>query len=111
MLRRAVELEEIAQTQAILGLTQGELAELFGVSQHSLAAWRASGIPASRRPTVERLYELALVLKIELKPSRIPQIVRTRDAWLGDRSMLDVIRDEGVGPIYGYLAHLFGNAG
>jgi transcriptional regulator with XRE-family HTH domain len=105
-----LEIDEIAQTQAILGLTQSELADLFGVRQPSLASWRTGGIPATRRATVERLYELALVLKTELTPSRIPQIIRTRDAWLGDRSVLDVIRDEGVGPIYGYLARLFNYA-
>ena len=106
-----VEIDEIAQTQAILGLTQSELADLFGVREPSLAAWRTRGIPTTRRATVEPLYELALVLKTELTPSRIPQIIRTRDAWLCDRSMLDVIRDEGVGPIYGYLARLSNYAG
>jgi transcriptional regulator with XRE-family HTH domain len=102
---------EIVETQAILGLSQSELADLFGIRQPSLASWRAGHIPAARRASVERLHDLALVLKRELIPSRIPEVVRTQDAWLGNRSMLDVIRAEGVAPIYGYLARLFAYAG
>lgn len=102
---------EIAQTQDILGLSQGEYADLFGIRQPSLAAWRAGHIPPARRASVERLHDLALVLQREVTPSRIPEIVRTPDAWLGNRSMLEVIRAEGVAPIYGYLARLFAYSG
>ena len=102
---------ELAETQAILGLTQSEIADLFHVRQPSLAAWRSDGVPASRRASVERLHELALVLALELKPSRIPEIVRTPDEWLGGRTILDVIREDGVGPIYGYLTRLFSYVG
>ncbi len=101
----------IGESQKILGLSQNEMADLFGVRQPSFAAWRSGHIPANRRASVERLHELALVLRHELKPSRIPEIVRTPDAWLGNRSMLQVIRAEGVGPIYGYLARLFAYVG
>ena len=101
---------EIVETQAILGLSQSELADLFGIRQPSLASWRAGHIPATRRASVERLHDLALVLKREMIPSRIPEVVRTPDAWLGNRSMLEVIRAEGVAPIYGYLARLFAYA-
>jgi len=31
--------------------------------------------------------------------------------WLGNRTMLEVMRAEGVAPIYGYLARLFANIG
>jgi hypothetical protein len=51
------------------------------------------------------------VLKREVRLSRIPEIVRTPDAWLGGRSILDVIRAEGVDPVYGYLARLFNYGG
>jgi hypothetical protein len=39
--------------------------------------------------------------------SRIPEIVRTPDAWLGGRTMLQTLAQEGVDPIYAYLAPLF----
>ena len=102
---------ELAETQAILGLSQSELADLFGVRQPSLASWRTGRLPVVRRASVERLHDLALVLRQELKPSRIPEIVRTPDAWLGNRSMLEVSRAEGVAPIYGYLSRLFAYGG
>ena len=100
----------IEETQRILGLSQNEMADIFGVRQPSLAAWKSGHVPAARRASVERLHELALVLHREIKPSRIAEIIRTPDEWLDNRSILDVIRAEGVAPIYGYLARLFAYA-
>ncbi len=101
----------LLETQQILGLSQNELADLFGVRQPSLAQWLTRGIPATRQASVERLHDLALVLKREVIPSRIPEIVRRKDTWLGDRSILEVVRAEGVEPIWGYLSRLFAYAG
>jgi transcriptional regulator with XRE-family HTH domain len=98
---------ELDETSAILGLSQTELADLFGVRAPSLAEWKTRGIPPARRAAVERLHDLALVLNRKVIPSRIPQIVRTADEWLGGRTILEVIRAEGVEPIYTYLARLF----
>jgi bifunctional DNA-binding transcriptional regulator/antitoxin component of YhaV-PrlF toxin-antitoxin module len=97
----------IAEIQGILQLSQTEIATIFGVSQSMIASWRASGIPKSRLANVERLHDLALLLRKELKPSRIPELVRKKDAWLGDRTVIEVIQAEGVAPIYDYLARLF----
>jgi len=97
--------------RATLGLSETELADAFGVRAPSIAGWRQGGIPAGRRASVERLADLAHVLRRELKASRIPQIVRTPDEWLGGRTMLDVIRTEGPEPIYGYLQRLFSYGG
>jgi transcriptional regulator with XRE-family HTH domain len=95
----------------ILGLSQTELATLFGVRQPSLAEWIVNGVPTARVANVERFYDLAQVLSREVKATRIPSIVRTPDAWLGNRSILDVVAAEGVEPIYGYLARLFSYGG
>jgi bifunctional DNA-binding transcriptional regulator/antitoxin component of YhaV-PrlF toxin-antitoxin module len=97
----------IGEIQEILGLSQAETAAIFSVSQSTIALWRSSGIPKRRLASVERLHDLALLLRKELKPSRIPEIVRTKDGWLGDRTVIEVIQAEGVAPIYGYLARLF----
>jgi transcriptional regulator with XRE-family HTH domain len=95
----------------ILDLTQSELAELFGIRQPSLAAWLTGGVPPTRRARVEELRDLARVLQREVIPSRIPEVIRRPDAWLGNRSMFDVIRAEGVQPVWAYLARLFRYAG
>jgi transcriptional regulator with XRE-family HTH domain len=97
----------IAEIREILGLSQAEIAALFGVLQPTIASWRARGIPESRLASAKRLHEFALLLRKELKPGRIPEIVRMRDAWLGNRSVIEVIQAEGVASIYGYLARLF----
>ena len=104
--------DRITEIQEILGLTQVEVAALFGVRLPTLARWQAGDIPARRRASIDRLYEFALVLQRQFIPSRIGHIVRTPAAGLGDRTILQVIQCDGVGPIYKYLEHLFayGNA-
>jgi hypothetical protein len=39
--------------------------------------------------------------------SRIPEIVRTPDAWLGGRTLLETLCADGVDPVYAYLGRLF----
>ena len=98
--------DPIAEIQEILGLSQTEVASLFCVSQTTIASWRASGIPESRLANVERVHDLAQLLHDELTPSRIPEIIRRKDVWLGNRTVIEVIQAEGVTPIYRYLARL-----
>ena len=100
-------LDEIEET---LGLNETELADLFAVRRPSVAGWRVAGIPRARQASVERLLDLARVLAREVKASRIPQIVRTKDEWLGGLTMLETIARHGVEPIYGYLHRLFAYA-
>ena len=99
--------DRLAEAQRILGLTQSETADIFKVRRATLARWQAEHVPVRRRATVERFYEFALVLRHEFLPSRIARIMRTPAAGLGERSILQVIQNEGVGPIYDYLERLF----
>lgn len=100
-------LDEIRE---VFGLSEAQLADLFRVRRPSLTAWRSVGIPQTRRATAERLQGLARVFDRELTPSRIPEIVRTPDEWLGGRTILDVLVAEGPDPVYGYLGRLFAYA-
>jgi transcriptional regulator with XRE-family HTH domain len=103
--REAIELlDEIREG---FGLSESELADLFRVRRPSVAAWRETGIPPTRRATAERLLALVRVFTREVVPSRIPEIVRTADAWLGGRSVLEVLASEGPDPVYAYLRRLF----
>ena len=97
-------LDEVAET---FGLSETELADLFGVRRPSLAGWREHGLPQGRRATAERLQDLARVFRRELIASRIPEIVRTPDEWLDGRTILETIRRDGAEPVYGYLRRLF----
>jgi hypothetical protein len=101
-------LDYISET---FGLSDTELADLFGVRRPSLAGWREHGLPQTRRATAERLHDLATVFRREVIASRIPEIVRTQDDWLGGRTILQAIKVEGPEPIYGYLRRLFSYSG
>ena len=95
----------------ILGLSESDLADLFRVRAPSVYGWRAAGIPDARRASVERILDLATVLRREIKASRIPQIVRTPDDWLGGKTILETIRDDGPEAVYAYLHRLFAYTG
>ena len=72
-----------------------------------MSKWRKKGVPVMRRASVERVAALARALERELVPSRVPEIVNTKDEWLDGRSILDTIAVSGPEPIYGYLHRLF----
>ncbi|MEO9170643.1 MAG: hypothetical protein ABI282_05550 [Candidatus Baltobacteraceae bacterium] len=94
----------------IFGVSETELADMFGVRRPSLSGWRESGIPQARRASVERLLDLARVFEREIIPTRIPEIVRTPDDWLEGRTILEIIRRDGPERIYAYLHRLFAYA-
>jgi bifunctional DNA-binding transcriptional regulator/antitoxin component of YhaV-PrlF toxin-antitoxin module len=75
----------VAEIQETLGHADRDRA-LFGVSESTIAFWFASGIPENRLASVERVHDLAQLIYKELKPSRIPEIILTKDAWLGNRA-------------------------
>jgi DNA-binding XRE family transcriptional regulator len=102
------ELEEIRE---VFGLTKAELADLLGRRAQSIMEWESRGVPRDKRASVDRLLDLAKLFRRRLIASRIPEIVRTPDAWLGNRTILETLRAEGVDPIYSYLARLFDYGG
>ena len=100
-------LNQLEEIREVFGLSRAELADLLGRRAQSVLEWETRGIPRDKRATVERLLDLAHVFSERLIASRIPEIVRTPDAWLGGRTILEVMRTEGVDPIYTYLGRLF----
>lgn len=102
------ELEEIRE---VFGLSRSELADLLGRRSQSLIEWETRGIPRDKRASVERLLDLAQIFRKRVIASRIPEIVRTPDAWLGNRTILETLRTAGVDPIYSYLGRLFSYSG
>ncbi len=104
-------LSELDEIREVFGLSRAEMAELLGRRAQSLAEWETRGIPLERRASVERLLDLAKLFRRRLIASRIPEIVRTPDAWLGNRTILETLRIDGVDPIYAYLGRLFDYGG
>ena len=104
----ASELQEIRE---VFGLSRSEIADLLGRRAQSLIEWETRGVPRDKRASVERLLDLAQLFRRRVIASRIPEIVRTPDAWLGNRTILETLRAEGVDPIYAYLGRLFNYGG
>lgn len=98
---------QLDEIREVFGLSRSELADLLGRRAQSIAEWETRGIPTEKRASVERLVDLAHLFRNRLIASRIPEIVRTPDDWLNGRTILDVLRQEGVDSIYRYLGRLF----
>jgi DNA-binding XRE family transcriptional regulator len=106
-----VAVSELEEIREIFGLTKSEMADLLGRRAQSLIEWETRGVPRDKRASVERLHDLAQLFRRRVIASRIPEIVRTPDAWLGNRTMLETLRADGVDPIYAYLGRLFNYGG
>ena len=102
------ELEEIRD---VFGLTKSEMADLLGRRAQSVVEWETRGVPREKRASVERLLDLAHLFRKRIRASRIPEIVRTPDEWLGNRTILETLRADGVDPVYAYLGRLFDYSG
>jgi hypothetical protein len=109
---RIAALDEIREA---FDLSETELGSLFGITRQAVSHWRVHGIPPHRSADVARVAELAEYLSREFLAERLPQIVRTpghdKNDALGGRTFLDVMRTDGVMPIYRHLEHLFAYAG
>lgn len=76
---------------SVLGLTQTELAALFGVRRQAIDQWQARGVPAERQEKLATLGEISDLLAARLKRDRIPGVVRRSAPAYGGRSILDAI--------------------
>jgi DNA-binding XRE family transcriptional regulator len=102
---------ELQEIRDVFGLTKAELADLLGRRAQSLIEWETRGVPREKQASVERLLDLAQLFRRRVIASRIPEIVRTPDSWLGNRTILETLRIDGVDPIYAYLGRLFNYGG
>lgn len=80
------------QIASVFGLTQTDLATLFGVRRQALEQWETRGVPASRQEKLATVGEIADLLAAKLKRDRIPGVVRRAAAAYGDRSVLEAIQ-------------------
>jgi DNA-binding transcriptional regulator YdaS (Cro superfamily) len=78
---------------SVLGLTQTELAKLFGVRRQALDQWVVRGVPAERQAKLATLGEIADLLAARLKGDRIPGVVRRPASAYGGRSILAATAD------------------
>jgi hypothetical protein len=81
-------LDPVAET---LGLSETELAALFGVRRQAIGQWRDRGIPSARQAKAATIAATAELLSRRLKAERIPGIVRKPAAAYGGLSALEMI--------------------
>jgi hypothetical protein len=80
----------LERLQDTLGLSNGELGELFGVSRQAIDQWKTRGIPSDRRRKVADLLAVVDLLDRKLKPGRLPLVARRPATAFGGRSLLEV---------------------
>jgi len=97
---------KLERLRRMWSLSKSEAGDLFGVSRQAILKWVQRGVPAERVADVAAVYDLARELERNLRPDRIPTIVRRRAKGLGGRTLLETVRDAGVEPVYRYLARL-----
>lgn len=84
--------QSLARTLAAWDVSQSEAARLFGVSRQALSKWLDQGVPVERAGIVADLAAATDLLVHHLKRDRIPAVVRRAAPSLGDRSLLDLLR-------------------
>jgi len=79
------------EIQTAFGLSKLELGRLFGVSRQAVDQWRDRGIPGGRQEKAATVAAVADLLSHQLKPERLPGIVRRAARAYGGLSMLEMI--------------------
>ncbi len=107
--------KKLDKISRLFDLSDVELARLFRLSPRTISLWQRQGVSPRRIADVDRIADLADYLAREFIADRLPKIVRTpgndKNDSLRGRAILDVIRREGVSPVYRHLERLFAYGG
>ena len=106
-LERHLSVEPLARFERVWQLSASQAAAVFGVSRQAYAKWRSGGIPAERRVDVQWADEATAILLAHVKVDRIPAVVRRPSPALGDRSLLDVARDQRLEAVHDEVVRVF----
>lgn len=92
---------ELLAIKDLFQLSSAELGSLFGnVRRQAIDQWFENGVPTDRVAEVDRVAQVANQFATVFKKQRLPAIVRGPMNGLDGRSVLEVLRTEGVEPIY-----------
>lgn len=98
---------ELPYTQAVLGVSDVELADIFGVTRQAVKVWLTNGVPTARLGAVADLASAAHLLRRKLRPERIPAAIRRPARNLNGRSLLELAVDEGPSAMYAEVVDTF----
>jgi hypothetical protein len=79
----------VSRVKQVFGLTDAEMARLFGVSRQAVGQWRE--FPARLRDKAAAVVSIADLLDYRLKPGRAALVARRPAAAYGGLTMLDLI--------------------
>jgi hypothetical protein len=91
----------------VFGLTETELGRLFGVRRQAIQQWRDRGIPSARQAKAATVASIADLLSHQLKPERIPGIVRRPAPAYDGSSALEMIEDDRQEQLYEVVRRSF----
>lgn len=98
---------ELATSQAILGATDAELGQMFGVTRQGIKQWMTNGVPTARLAAVADLAAASDILRRKLRIERIPAAIRRPAPNLGNRSLLQLGIAEGPRAFYDEVVDTF----
>jgi hypothetical protein len=75
-------------------LSVADVARLFDVSRQAVQQWLDDGVPPARQPKLLQLQRIADLLERNLRPERIPAVVRSEAEAYSGRSILASIADD-----------------
>jgi len=85
----------LARVVDLFGLNLTELGRLFGSSRQAATNWLRDGLPPARLPKAQAVLDLGELLTRQLKPGRLPAVVRRPADAYGGKTMLEVIAEDG----------------
>lgn len=63
--------ELVEDVQKTTGLTYGQIAQIFGISERAVAGWKQAGVPRHREPLMRALRAIGLILVGSLGPDGV----------------------------------------
>jgi hypothetical protein len=63
--------ELVEDAQKTTGLTYGQIAQIFGISERAVAGWKQAGVPRHREPLMRALRAIGLILVGSLGPDGV----------------------------------------
>src|SRR4051794_15816633 len=83
---------DLARSLRVLDISLSQAGRLFGVSRSAVEQWLLRGVPAARLARAANIARIADILERNLKPERIPAVVREPARAYGSASILDLVR-------------------
>lgn len=91
---------DLERAVCVLGLSNSEAAQMFGVSRQAFGKWITHGAPPKRLPDVAALIDTEQLLVDMIKPDRIPMVMRRKAPKYGNKSLIEIATTESMSAMY-----------